>query len=138
VSDVTEPLLRLEHICKSFGDVRANDDVHLELRAGEIHALVGENGAGKSTLAKIISGYVRPDSGRMYLAGDPYAPKTPCDAISRRVGMVYQEPMLIGPLTVLENLALALPPFSGRHGFGSRTFAPHHCARLRPAAWGTP
>ncbi len=80
-----------ETSAKSFGATRALDGVSLEVDAGEVRALIGENGAGKSTLMKILSGAYRPDSGSMTLAGEPYAPRGPRDALARGVAMIYQE-----------------------------------------------
>src|SRR5438270_12008426 len=78
-------------IAKRFGSTQALAGVDLDLRAGEVHALVGENGAGKSPLMKVLSGAVRPDAGDMTLDGEPYAPTGPQEARRRGVAMVYQE-----------------------------------------------
>ena len=84
-------LLEMRDVSKSFGATRALDGVSLAVDAGEVRALIGENGAGKSTLMKILSGAHRPDSGSMTLAGEPYAPRGPRDALARGVAMIYQE-----------------------------------------------
>jgi simple sugar transport system ATP-binding protein len=99
-------LLKMEEITKVFPGVRANDKVSFDLRAGEIHALVGENGAGKTTLMKILYGLQHPDSGTIYLRDVPVAIRNPRDAINQGVGMVHQHFMLVPPFTVLENIVL--------------------------------
>ncbi len=99
-------LLRMSDISKSFGATRALWQVALLARAGEVVALIGENGAGKSTLMKILSGAIAPDSGRMELAGQPYAPKNPHDARTAGVAMIYQELNLVPDLDAVENVML--------------------------------
>jgi ribose transport system ATP-binding protein len=93
-------------ICKAFGPTQALAGVDLGLRAGEVHALVGENGAGKSTLMKVLSGAERPDAGAMTLDGADYAPAGPQDARRRGVVMVYQELTLAPHLSVEANVLL--------------------------------
>jgi ribose transport system ATP-binding protein len=107
--------LTMTGIRKHFGPTRALDGVDLELRPGEVHALVGENGAGKSTLMKVLSGAVRPDAGAMTLDGRPYAPAGPQDARRRGVAMIYQELTLAPDLSVEANVVLGLE--STRWGF---------------------
>jgi ABC-type uncharacterized transport system ATPase subunit len=100
-------LLELRGITKRFpGGTLANDAVDLELRAGEILALLGENGAGKSTLMSILYGLYRPDAGEIRLRGRPVRFRTPRDAIRHGLGMVHQHFMLISTFTVAENLVL--------------------------------
>jgi general nucleoside transport system ATP-binding protein len=103
---MSEALLEMREITKSFPGVTANDHVSLDLRAGEIHALVGENGAGKTTLMKILYGLYRPDSGWISVRGARVAIRGPRDAIRRGIGMVHQHFMLFPPFTVLENIIL--------------------------------
>ncbi|HVS36356.1 MAG TPA: sugar ABC transporter ATP-binding protein [Gemmataceae bacterium] len=100
--------LTMTDIRKSFGPTRALAGVDLELRAGEVHALVGENGAGKSTLMKVLSGAVRADAGAMALDGRPYEPSGPQDARRRGVAMIYQELTLAPHLSVEANVTLGL------------------------------
>jgi ABC-type uncharacterized transport system ATPase subunit len=101
------PAVRASGITKRFpGGVVANEDVHLEVRAGEVHALLGENGAGKSTLSNILTGLYRPDGGELWLWGEPVALHSPRDAIDMRVGMVHQHFRLVAPFTVAENVVL--------------------------------
>ena len=100
------PLLEVRGLTKSFGASRALGGVSFDLDEGEVHALVGENGAGKSTLTKILSGALRPDSGGMTLAGTPYAPRGPKEALARGVAMIYQELALAPHLTVEANVML--------------------------------
>ena len=102
------PLLEMRHITKRFPGVVANDDVSFDLRAGEVHTLLGENGAGKSTLMKILFGLYRPDQGEILLRGQPVEIGSPTDAIEHRIGMVHQHFMLVPTLTVAENVALGL------------------------------
>ncbi|MGD9645103.1 MAG: sugar ABC transporter ATP-binding protein [Pirellulales bacterium] len=100
------PLLTMTSIAKRFAATQALADVSLEVQPGEVRALIGENGAGKSTLMKILSGVHRPDSGRMTLAGSPYAPRNPADALNRGVAMIYQELNLAPDLSVEANILL--------------------------------
>ncbi len=97
-----------EDLSKSFGNTRALSDVSIALDPGKVHAFVGENGAGKSTLLKILAGAERPDSGRMVVDGQPYAPRSVTDATRRGVGLVFQEVTINPSLTVAENI------FAGR------------------------
>jgi len=101
-------LLKLSSISKSFGGARALDDVSLELKSGEVHALVGENGAGKSTLIKIVTGAVEADAGSIRILGQVIERNGP--SISRKLGIaaIYQQPALFPDLTVAENLGLRL------------------------------
>ncbi len=103
------PLLEVRGISKHFGEIAANDGVSLSVRAGEIHALLGENGAGKSTLVKIIYGALQPDSGEILLDGRPVTISTPARARELGIGMVFQHFSLFEPFTVAENIALAVP-----------------------------
>lgn len=104
----------MNHIMKIYGNgVVANEDVSLELRKGEIHALLGENGAGKSTLMKVLFGIESPDQGEILLNGKPVTIKSPQDAISKGIGMVHQHFMLVPSLTVAENIILGVAPKKG-------------------------
>ena len=102
------PLLEARGITMRFGDVVANDDVTLQIRAGEVHAVLGENGAGKSTLVSILSGHYRADAGEIVLFGEPVKMASSADAIGHGIGMVHQHFMLVPNFTVLENLMLGL------------------------------
>jgi len=103
------PLVRMHGIGKRFGEVRALEDVAFDLRAGEIHALLGENGAGKSTLMHVLSGLYAPDGGTVEVRGRPVRFRSPRDAARAGIGMVHQHFTLVENFTVAENLALALP-----------------------------
>jgi ABC-type uncharacterized transport system ATPase subunit len=106
------PAIRLTAIDKHFGTVHANRRASLEVREGEIHALVGENGAGKSTLMKILSGMTPPDGGTIEVGGRDVTGWTTADAIAAGVGMVHQHFMLVPTLTVAENVVLGREPVS--------------------------
>jgi len=108
------PAVELRGIGKRFPGVIANYDVDLNVRAGTIHAIVGENGAGKSTLMKTLYGMQEPDSGTIAVEGTERRFKSPSDAISAGIGMVHQHFMLADNLTVLENIILGSEP--GRRG----------------------
>ncbi len=108
-----DAILRIEKLSKSFPGVAALTDVDITLGAGECLALLGENGAGKSTLVKAVCGYHRADSGRMTLAGKPYDPATPRDAIEAGIRIVYQEFNLLGYLSVAENIFFDRLPRKG-------------------------
>jgi len=103
---MSDALLEMREITKSFPGVLANDHVSLDLRPGEILALVGENGAGKTTLMKILYGLHRPDEGWIAVRGTRVSIRGPRDAIRRGIGMVHQHFMLFPPFTVLENIIL--------------------------------
>ena len=105
-------LLSIESITKSYPGVIANDNVNINIKLNEIHALLGENGAGKSTLVKIIYGLIKPDDGSMTLSGNNYSPNEPRDARKNGVAMVFQHFSLFQALSVAENIALGMetPP----------------------------
>ncbi|MCC4908413.1 ATP-binding cassette domain-containing protein [Microbacterium sp. cx-59] len=102
----TDRALVARSVAKTFGSVRALDDVDFVVRPGTVHALVGENGAGKSTLAKILAGIETSDAGRMTQDGSLYAPRDRADGKARGVNMVPQQLSLVGELTLVENLLL--------------------------------
>jgi simple sugar transport system ATP-binding protein len=104
------PLLEARAVGKSFGDVVANRDVSLVVRAGERHALLGENGAGKSTLVKMIYGVLQPSSGAFFWEGERMRTARPADARALGIGLVFQHFSVFDALSVVENIALALPP----------------------------
>ena len=110
-------LLRADRLAKTYA-TPALVDVSLELRRGEVHALVGENGAGKSTLSRIFVGLATPDAGSMFLAGDPYAPSGKAEAARRGVAIVLQELNLVESLTVDEQVLFGAWP--SRLGFVDR------------------
>lgn len=103
-------LLRATGISKSFPGVLALDDVHLDLRPGEVLALVGENGAGKSTLLKLLSGIYRPDAGTMELDGAPMSPAGPRQANELGISVIHQEFHLMPDLTVAQNIFIGREP----------------------------
>jgi rhamnose transport system ATP-binding protein len=102
------PLLELRQLAKSFGGARALRGVDFDLRAGEVHALLGENGAGKSTLIKIVTGAHQPDGGTIRLNGELVSGLTPAAAHKLGIACIYQQPALFPDLTVAENIALRL------------------------------
>ncbi|MDX6535438.1 MAG: ral nucleoside transport system ATP-binding protein, partial [Gaiellales bacterium] len=111
-------LVELEGITKVYPGVIANEDVSLAVEPGEVMAVLGENGAGKSTLMKILFGYVTPDRGTFRLHGEPVRIRSPRDATRLKLGMVSQEFMLVGELTVAENVALASEETGRRRWYG--------------------
>jgi simple sugar transport system ATP-binding protein len=102
--------LELSGIVKKFGGVAAVDDVSLAVAPGEVLALVGENGAGKSTLISVACGLYRADAGSVRALGAMLPPGNPRAAIDAGIGVVYQHFMLVGPLTVWENVVLGREP----------------------------
>lgn len=104
------PVIRMEHIHKSFGGVQALSDVHIDVYAGEVHAILGENGAGKSTLIKVMTGVHQPDSGEIYLHGQPVRFGAPREAQKRGIGAIYQEPSLFPDLDIAENILAGRQP----------------------------
>jgi len=106
----TTPALQAEHVSKAYGGVHALRDVCFDVRAGEVHALVGENGAGKSTLIRILTGATVPDEGEVRFRGERVGPLNPAIAKGLGIAAVYQQPALFPDLTVAENIALASEP----------------------------
>ncbi|HNR02776.1 MAG TPA: ABC transporter ATP-binding protein [Anaerolineaceae bacterium] len=98
--------VEMKHIYKTFGPVKANQDVNFELEQGEIHALLGENGAGKTTLMRILYGLYKADSGEIFINGEKVNIHSPKEAIAAGVGMVTQHFTLVPTLTVAENIVL--------------------------------
>jgi ABC-type uncharacterized transport system ATPase subunit len=105
--------LEMKGVTKRFPGVLANDRVDFDVRAGEVHALLGENGAGKSTLMKVLYGMYEPEEGEVWLNGEPVSIDSPTDAIELGIGMIHQHFMLVETLTVAENVALGLPSSRG-------------------------
>src|SRR4051812_2890144 len=105
--------ISMQGIDKTFGSVRANRGASLQVRTGEIHALVGENGAGKSTLMKILGGLQPPDAGKMEVNGTDVTGWNTRQAIQAGIGVVHQHFMLVPTLTVAENIVLGMEPKSG-------------------------
>jgi simple sugar transport system ATP-binding protein len=106
------PLLEMRGITKRYPGVVANSDINLDVRTGEIHALLGENGAGKSTLMNILYGLAVPDEGEVLLDGKPVEIDGPNDAIRRGISMVHQHFMLVPVLSVAENILLGDEPMA--------------------------
>lgn len=104
-----QTVLEAKGITKHFPGVVANDRIDFEIKAGEIHAVLGENGAGKTTLMNILFGLYQPDEGEIRIAGEPVTLKSPLDAISLGIGMVHQHRKLVSAHTVIENIILGHP-----------------------------
>src|SRR3954451_1071183 len=117
---VSEEVLRVENVAKRFGPVTALRDVNLHLRRGEVLGLLGDNGAGKSTLIKIISGFQKPDSGKLFIKGDETELRSVDHARSLGIDCVYQDLALVNQLDVVQNMFLSREvvkrplPFLGR------------------------
>jgi general nucleoside transport system ATP-binding protein len=117
-SHTTDAATRIEHlemrgITKRFPGVLGNNNVNIEVRAGEVLAILGENGAGKTTLMNILYGLYQPDAGQILINGSPVKVDSPREAIHHGIGMVHQHFMLVPTLTVSENVALGLPSKKG-------------------------
>ena len=118
-NSATPAALELNSATKSFGAVAALTDGTIEIRSGEIHALVGENGAGKSTLVKILAGVYQPDSGHFTVDGENVSFRSPADSKAAGISVIYQEPTLFPDLTVAENIFIGRQP-RGRLGLIDR------------------
>jgi ABC-type uncharacterized transport system ATPase subunit len=105
--------LEMRDITKQFGPVLANDHIALEVKAGEIHSILGENGAGKTTLMNILYGLYQADEGDILLDGKKVQIRSPRDSINLRIGMVHQHFLLVAPFTITENVILGLPASFG-------------------------
>jgi simple sugar transport system ATP-binding protein len=106
---MTTPLLSLRGVSKSYGQVKANRAIDLDVAPRSIHAILGENGAGKSTLMKLIYGVEQPDEGSLSWDGEAMALASPAEARRRGIGMVFQHFSLFETLTVVENIQLVMP-----------------------------
>jgi simple sugar transport system ATP-binding protein len=122
-TSAAEFAVELSGITKRFPGVVANDDIHLQVRRGEVHALCGENGAGKSTLMKILYGMQQPDEGTISVNGEHVRFRSPSDAIKAGIGMVHQHFMLADNLTVAENILLGAEGLLGIGGAARRRIA---------------
>lgn len=98
--------VELRNIHKHFGSVHANNNISMEIPSGTIQGILGENGAGKSTLMKILSGFIRADSGEILLDGKPVVIHSPADAIRHGIGMLHQDPLDFPPMRLLDNFLL--------------------------------
>ncbi len=105
-------VFRAEKITKEYPGVRALDNVSLDLRRGEVLALLGENGAGKSTLINVMSGVCQPDGGKLYLDGEPISFPSPRDAFDAGIAVVHQELNYVSPLTIAENVMMSRHPLT--------------------------
>src|SRR4051812_8974374 len=121
--DGHEVVLRLTDVVKTFPGVRALDGVQLEVRAGEVHCLLGQNGAGKSTLIKVLAGVHHADGGEITWLGEPFAPATPQAAMRAGIATIYQELDLVDDLSVAENAFLGHE--ESRFGFTRRRSTTH-------------
>ena len=106
VETSAKEVLRMEHITKQFGSVYANRDINFDVRAGEVHTLLGENGAGKSTLMNVLFGLYQPTEGDIYVRGQKVKIESPSHAVKCGIGMVHQHFMLVEAMTVFENIIL--------------------------------
>jgi ABC-type uncharacterized transport system ATPase subunit len=104
-----ETVLEARGITKRFPEVVANDRIHFSIRAGEVHAILGENGAGKTTLMNILFGLLQPDEGEIFVAGRQVRFRSPLDAIDLGIGMVHQHRKLVSAHSVIENVLLGHP-----------------------------
>ena len=116
-SNMSEYLLEMRDVCKSFPGVKALDHVQLKLHPGKVHALMGENGAGKSTLMKCMFGIYKMDEGQVFIDGQPVIIKDPIDALSKGIAMVHQELQPIPARTIGENIFLGRYPIKKMLGF---------------------
>ena len=112
---MTSPVVEMRHVRKAFAGVRALDDCRFELRAGEVHALMGENGAGKSTLIKVLAGVYQKDSGEVLLDGRPVEIVSPRAAQALGIAIIHQELNLMNHLSAAQNIFIGREP---RRGFG--------------------
>ena len=104
MQEKVEYAIETRDLCKSFGDLKANDHISLKIRKNTIHAIAGENGAGKSTLMNMLTDILTPDSGEILVNGEPVVFKNPMDAVKKGIGMIYQEFMLAADMSVLDNI----------------------------------
>lgn len=121
-------VIEMRNITKEFPGIKANDNITLQLKAGEIHALLGENGAGKSTLMSILFGIYQPDEGQIYKNGEPVTINNPNDANDLGIGMVHQHFKLVEVFSALDNIILGVEP--NKLGFLSKKQARNRVLEL--------
>ena len=103
-------VIEMLHITKKFPGIIANDDITIQLKKGEIHALLGENGAGKSTLMSVLFGLYQPEEGVIKVKGQEVKMKGPLDANALGIGMVHQHFKLVSNYTIAENIVMGMEP----------------------------
>ncbi|MBQ1305062.1 MAG: ATP-binding cassette domain-containing protein, partial [Erysipelotrichales bacterium] len=106
-------IIEFRHITKTFPGIIACNDISLDIRKGEIHALLGENGAGKSTLMSVLFGMYQPEAGEMIIRGKPTKIRGPREATALGIGMVHQHFQLVENYTVLKNIILGQESMKG-------------------------
>src|SRR5437667_1757040 len=121
------PTVLLEDIAKGYPGVQALAGVSLDLRAGEVHALVGENGAGKSTLIRVLSGDTKPNRGKILVRGQEVRFQSPKDARRCGIATIFQEPMIVPGLSVAENVVLGDEPTIG---WGRQVYSRRRAERI--------
>lgn len=114
---MSDYIVEMRHITKRFPGIVANDDVTIQIKKGEIYALLGENGAGKSTLMSMLFGMYEPDEGEIYVRGEKVAITSPNHAASLNIGMVHQHFKLVHNYTVAENIVMGMEPIKKVLGF---------------------
>lgn len=113
---MSEYIVEMRHITKKFPGIVANDDVTIQVKKGEIYALLGENGAGKSTLMSMLFGMYEPDAGEIYIRGEKVKMESPSYATKLNIGMVHQHFKLVQNYTITENIILGMEPISKKLG----------------------
>ncbi len=113
---MSEYIVDMKHITKKFPGIVANDDVSIQIKKGEIYALLGENGAGKSTLMSMLFGMYEPDEGEIYVRGNKVNINSPADATKLNIGMVHQHFKLVQDYTIAENIILGMEPIKKKFG----------------------
>lgn len=108
MGEAAQYAIKMHHVTKTFGKVVANKNVDLELKTGEILALLGENGSGKTTLMNMLSGIYFPDYGEIYVKGKEVTIRSPKDSFTLGIGMIHQHFKLVDVLTAAENIVLGL------------------------------
>ncbi len=116
---MSEYIVEMRHVTKKFPGIIANDDVSIEIKKGEIYALLGENGAGKSTLMSMLFGMYEPDGGEIYIRGEKVNIKSPSEATKLNIGMVHQHFKLVQDYTIAENIVLGMEPIKRKFGIFS-------------------
>jgi simple sugar transport system ATP-binding protein len=112
------PLIHIENLVKRFGPFTALNGIDIDVRRGEVHALLGDNGAGKSTLIKVLSGVHQPNAGQIYIDGKPVHFRSPRDAAAAGIGTVYQDLALNPLMSVTRNFFMGRELYSGPRPFG--------------------